>query len=120
MKPRLLPLLFLLSCILAGCASFPSVTQTVATQPRAGVDVVDAAIDAARELRFPPPSKIDKQNVLVEFGHFGHTTTGITAQMRKKGDGTLEVTVVNGSVYGSHSPDDVTKQFVRLIEEKIK
>src|SRR5437762_7671743 len=61
-------------------------------------DVVDAAIDAARELKFPSASKIDKQNVLVEFGHFGHTTTGITAQMRKKGDGTLEVTVVNGSV----------------------
>ena len=109
----------LLAFTLVGCAHFPTATRSIPAPTKAGVDVVEAAIDAARELKFPPATKIEKQNGLVEFGNWGLPDTGIAAQVRRRGDGTIESTVRVGSVYVAKDPEGLADKFAKLIEEKI-
>jgi hypothetical protein len=113
--------LLLLVVGITGCAPMPTVTNTV-TYPstvKAG-DVVETAIDVAREMKFPPATKIDKTEGLVEFGNFGQPMMGITAQVRIKSEGQLDVTVTRGSVYVALAVDKTANEFKNKIEERLR
>jgi hypothetical protein len=107
--------------MLTACGGvFPVVTKSILPPTKPDAEMVEAAIDVARDMAFPPATKIDKQNGLVEFGSFTTSHTGITAQVRRRTDGSVEVTVRNGAVYFAKSPDETAAKFTRELESRIK
>jgi hypothetical protein len=105
----------------AGCVNMPTKSGTIAYSPtvKSG-DVIEAAINVARSMGFPPATKIDKANGLVDFGNFGSPMLGITAQVRIKTEGELEVNVTRGSAYIPLGVDKQADEFRTKLEEKLK
>ncbi len=110
--------------VIAGCVSFPTANRTVAVPASAkSTDLLELAIDAARDVGLPPATKIDKADGIVEFGGFETPELGYAAQVRIRSDGQLDVTVKRGSAYISRPVDSKTEEFVHAIQtrlEKIK
>ena len=69
---------------------------------------------------FPPVTKLDKTNGIVEFGAFGIPVTGITAQVRVRADNQLDVTVKRGSVYISLPVEETADKFKSALEARLK
>lgn len=105
--------------IFAGCAFFPVAHRTVAVPEAAKGDVLELVIDAARSVDLPPPTKVDKANGVVEFGSFGSSALGYTAQVRVRSDGQLDVTVKRGSVYVPLEVDAKAQEFVSALEARL-
>jgi hypothetical protein len=113
-----------LTCVLAilatGCVYFPTTTRMVAIAPQTKSDVVlEAAVDAAQDVDFPPMTKMDKANGIVEFGSFEMPELGITAQVRVRSDGSAEITVKRGSTYIRQGVDKQADAFKAKFEEKL-
>src|SRR5687768_1579493 len=88
----------------AACAHAPTATQTVdVPAPARSLDLLDIAVDAARAVGLPAVTKLDKANGVVEFGSFDTAATGYAAQVRRRPDGQLDVTVKRGSANGAGS-----------------
>lgn len=107
--------------LLAGCAHFPTRNESLsipATIPPS--QVLELVIDAGRQVNFPPATKIDKANGIVEFGTFGMPVIGITAQARVRDDNTLDVTVKRGSVYIPMPVDPDSQRFKDAIEKNFR
>lgn len=109
-----------LAVLLAGCSFFPTAHRTLAVPQAAKGDVLEIAIEAARTVDLPPPTKIDKANGVVEFGDFGGSVLGYTAQVRVKSDGQLDVTVKRGSVYVPLEVDAKAQEFASALESRLQ
>jgi hypothetical protein len=122
MKKNLLnlSLIAIASCAFVGCAPVTVAMRDVATQAsiKQG-DIIEFAITAAREVGFPPATKIDKENGLVEFGGYGTTVMGITAQVRVKSSTEVEVTVKRLSVYIPLGVDKQADAFTARLKEHL-
>jgi SH3 domain-containing protein len=106
--------------LLAGCATVPTANQTVAVPPPArSLDLMDVAIDAAKAVGLPPATKVDKANGVVEFGTFDTGATGYTAQVRRRQDDQLDVTVKRGSAEGPGTVEDKAKEFVAALNARL-
>ncbi|HEX3799308.1 MAG TPA: hypothetical protein VH413_11450 [Verrucomicrobiae bacterium] len=107
--------------LLVGCVHFPTKSADIAYSPaiKQG-DVIEMAIEVARSLDFPPATKIDKANGIVEFGAFGQPMLGITAQVRVKSEGQLEVNVTRGSEYVPLGVDKKADEFRDKLEERLR
>lgn len=120
---QLLPLIgaLLASVVLfTGCAHFPTVTNVVPASGKTSGQIIEAAIEVARELKYPPTTKIDKAAGIVVFGGFGNPALGSSAQVRIRDDGSVEVTVQRGSVYVPLKADGRAKEFTDKLAEKLK
>ena len=122
MKKHLLTLTLIAatSCVFVGCAPVTVAMRDVSTQ--AGIkqgDIIEFAITAAREVGFPPATKIDKENGIVEFGGYGTTVMGITAQVRVKSPTEVEVTVKRQSVYIPLGIDKQADEFTAKLKEQL-
>jgi hypothetical protein len=114
----------LILVIAAGCvlSSPPSRVRMIDVSYPASVshaDVVETAIAVGREIGFPPATKIDKTEGIVEFGPFGMPAIGITAQARVKSDGDLEVTVNTLSRLVAESADEPAQAFKAQFESRL-
>ena len=104
----------------AACAHFPSYSQTIPVPaPAQNRDVLEIAIDVAKSVGLPPATKVDRANKVVEFGAFGRSVTGYTAQVRVRSDGQLDVTVTRGSVYISQGVEGKAKEFVSALQTRL-
>lgn len=110
----------IVAILIAGCSFFPTAHRTVAVPASAKIDVLELAIEAARSVDLPPPTKIDKANGVVEFGSFEMPVLGYTAQVRIKADGQLDVTVKRGSIYVPLEVDDKAQAFVAALESRLQ
>ncbi|MEJ0091350.1 MAG: hypothetical protein WDM80_16590 [Limisphaerales bacterium] len=118
MKKIILTISLLSLIAITGCAPMSVVTRTVPVSASVGqADIIEIAITAARQVGFPPATKIDKQTGIVEFGGFGMPELGITAQVRVKSPVELEVTVRRGSVYIPLGADKQADEFVAKLKE---
>jgi uncharacterized protein YgiM (DUF1202 family) len=107
--------------LVAGCAHVATVSQTVAVPAPAGdVDVFDAAIDAARAIGLPAVTKLDKTGGVVEFGSFETSATGYTAQVRRRADGGLAVTVTRESAGVPGSVEGKVKELVAALTARLR
>ena len=120
MKALLYSSLTLLAFLLASCAHWDTITRsmTFADQPK--IDVIDMAIDVAKELDFPPVTKVDKASGIVQFGAFGEPVLGLTAQVMVRPGNKVDVTVVRGSEYVALSAEQAADNFKKKLEERIK
>jgi uncharacterized protein YgiM (DUF1202 family) len=106
--------------LVAGCAA-PTATQTVAVPaPARSLDVLEVAVDAARAVGLPAVTKLDKTNGVVEFGSFEAPASGYAAQVRRRPDGQLDVTVKRGSADGAGSAEDKAKELVTALEARLR
>ena len=106
---------------LVGCAHFPQETRFIQIDNSFSKgELLEIAIDLAREMNFPPMTKLDKSNGIVEFGEFGAHVTGITAQVRIAAKNKIDITVVRGSVYVPLPVKDIADEFKRKFESKLK
>ena len=104
-----------------GCAHFPQETRFIQVENSINKnELLELAIDVAREMDFPPMTKLEKANGIVEFGEFGSSVTGLTAQVRVKENGQIDIVVVRGSVYVPLPVKDVADEFKRKLESKLK
>ena len=105
---------------ITGCAPMSVVMRTVPvpTSIKQG-DIIEIAITAAREVNFPPATKIDKENGIVEFGDYQGPELGITAQVRVKSQNEIEVTVRRGSVYIPLGADKQADAFTAKLKERL-
>jgi hypothetical protein len=109
-----------LTLLLVGCVHFPTKSADITYSPTTKQgDVIELAIEVARSMDFPPATKIDKANGIVEFGAFGHPMLGITAQVRVKSEGELEVNVTRGSEYVPLGVDKTADEFRSKLEERL-
>jgi hypothetical protein len=97
-------------------------TQTIviafpSTMPQGAV--IEAAIDAAQEIKFPPATKIDKVVGIVELGGFEQPQLGIAAQARIKSEGQFEITITRWSEFIPISLDGPTDQFKAKLKAKV-
>jgi hypothetical protein len=107
--------------LLLGCAHFPTTTRSIVLEEQAAkVDVLELAIDVAKEMDFPPVTKLDKASGIVEFGAFGTSTTGVTAQVMIRPANKVDVTVRRGSVYVPLPVEGIADEFKTKLEERIK
>jgi hypothetical protein len=107
--------------LIAGCVSFPTANRTVAIPASAkNTDLLELAIDAARDVGLPPATKVDKADGIVEFGGFEAPELGYAAQVRIRSDGQLDVTVKRGSAYISRPVDSKTEEFVQAIQTRLQ
>lgn len=106
---------------LAGCAHVPTAHQTAAVRVPAGdFDLLQVAIDAARAVGLPGVTKFDLAQGLVEFGSSGTAATGYTAQVRRRPDGQLDVTVKRGAADGPGSVEDKAKEFTAALDARVR
>ncbi len=118
---RIILIASMFEVVFAACTHFPVANNTVAVPAAAkGRDVFDIAIDAARSVDLPPATKIDKANGVVEFGSFGMPVLAYSAQVRKRSDGQLDVTVKRGSAYISRDVDEKAKEFVAALQARLQ
>ncbi len=107
--------------LVAGCAHVPTANQTVAVPaPARNLDLLEVAIDAARAVGLPAVTKLDKANGVVEFGSFDTAATGYTAQVRRRPDGQLDVTVKRGSADVPGSVEEKAKEFVAALDARLR
>jgi len=107
--------------LVVGCAHFPQETRFVQIDNSfSKTELLEIAIDIAREMNFPPMTKLDKSSGIVEFGVFGAPVTGITAQVRIAPKNRIDITVVRGSVYVPLPVKDIADEFKRTFESKLK
>jgi uncharacterized protein YgiM (DUF1202 family) len=106
-------------CLVAGCA-VPTATRTVAVPaPARSLDVLEVAVDAARAVGLPAVSKLDRTNGVVEFGAFETPSSEYAAQVRRRPDGGLDVTVKRGPGEGAGSVDDKARELVAALETRL-
>ena len=118
MKQIILTLTLLAFVAMTGCAPMSVATRTVPVPASVGqADVIEIAITAARQVNFPPATKIDKQGGIVEFGSYAMPEIGITAQVRVKSPSEVEVTVRRGSLYIPLGADKQADEFVARLKE---
>ena len=108
------------AALAAGCAHAPTATETVTVPPARSVDVLDVAVDAARAVGLPAVTKLDKAGGVVEFGSFDTPATGYAAQVRRRPDGRLDVTVKRGSANGAGTVEDKARQFVAAVDARLR
>lgn len=107
--------------LVVGCAHFPQETRFVQIDNSfSKTELLEIAIDIAREMNFPPMTKLDKSSGIVEFGDFGAPVTGITAQVRIAPKNRIDITVVRGSVYVPLPVKDIADEFKIAFESKLK
>ena len=117
---HILLIVSMVGALFAACAHFPTSNYTVAVPAAAkNRDVLELVIDAAKSVNLPPVTKVDKANGVVEFGGFGRSVTGYTAQVRQRSDGQLDVTVKRGSAYIPLPVDEKAKEFVSAIQSRL-
>jgi hypothetical protein len=104
----------------AGCAHAPTATETVTVPPARSVDVLDVAVDAARAVGLPAVTKLDKASGVVEFGSFDTPATGYAAQVRRRPDGQLDVTVKRGSANAAGTVEDKAREFVAAVDARLR
>jgi hypothetical protein len=105
----------------AACAHTPTATQTVdVPAPARSLDVLDVAVEAARAVGLPPVTKLDKAGGVAEFGSFDSGATGYTAQVRRRPDGQLDVTVKRGSGEGAGTVEAKAKEFVAAVDARLR
>ncbi len=123
MKPiaRLLASVILATIALVGCAHMPSVNNTVVVPANAqNADLLEIAIEAAKDAKLPPVSKLDKPNGVVEFGGFTMPEMGASAQVGIRSEKNLDVTVKRGSVYVPLPVDKIAAEFRQKIEARLQ
>lgn len=107
--------------LLAGCAHVRTGNQTVAVPVPAGdFDLLHVATEAARAVGLPAVTKFDKAQGVVEFGSSGMAATGYTAQVRRRPDGQLDVTVKRGSADVPGSVEDKAKEFTAALDARLR
>ncbi|HUF92504.1 MAG TPA: SH3 domain-containing protein [Candidatus Limnocylindria bacterium] len=105
--------------LVAGCATVPTATHTVAAPAAAGsLDLLDVAIAAARDVDLPAVTKHDKANGVVEFGSFDTASKGYSAQVRQRPEGGLAVTV-KGGAGAPGSVEDKARAFVAALDARL-
>ena len=106
--------------VFIGCAPMTVATRDLDTPAsiKQG-DIIEFAITAAQEVGFPPATKIDKENGVVEFGSFGLPELGVTAQVRVKSQTEIEITVRHGSVYIPLGADKQADAFTAKLKEHL-
>lgn len=113
--------LFCAIALLVGCAHMPTANNTVIVPESAQkADLLEIAIDVARDMKFPPVSKLDKANGIVEFGGFGGPELGVSAQVRIRSDKNLDVTVKRGSVYMPLPVEKTAVEFKEKLQAKLQ
>jgi uncharacterized protein YgiM (DUF1202 family) len=106
--------------LVAGCA-VPTATQTVAVPaPARSLDVLEVAVDAAKAVGLPAVTKLDKTNGVVEFGSFETPASGYAAQVRRRPDGELDVTVKRGSGDGAGTVEEKAREFVAALDARLR
>ena len=112
--------LFLIILFL-GCAHWPTATRSISIDKEAAKkDIIELAIDVAKSMGFPPVTKLDKPSGIVEFGKFGSSVTGITAQVRIRPDNQVDITVIRGSVYIPLPVEETADKFRNLLVERLQ
>jgi hypothetical protein len=107
--------------LVAACAHVATVSQTVAVPaPAGGLDVFEAAIDAAKASGLPAVTKLDKTKGVVEFGPFETPAIGYAAQLRQRPDGGLDVTVKRGTADVPGGVEKKVKQLVTALEVRLR
>lgn len=110
----------LLFTLLVGCAHMPTANNTVIVPESAQkADLLEIAIDVAKEMKLPPVSKLDKANGIVEFGGFDGPMLGTTAQVRIRSDKNLDVTIKRGSAYVPLPVEKTAAEFKQKLEAKL-
>lgn len=107
---------------LVGCTFSPANSGTVAVPARlTNGQVLDIAADAGKAVGFPPVTKIDKANGIVEFGNYEMSELGTTAQVRVRDDHKAEITVKRTSVYiPFNDGDEIEKKFQAAFNARLK
>jgi hypothetical protein len=106
---------------LAGCAHVPTANQSVAAPVPAGnFDLLQVATDAARAVGLPAVTKFDKAQGVVEFGSSDMGATGYTAQVRRRPDGQLDVTVKGESANVPGSVEDKAREFTAALDARLR
>jgi len=107
--------------LVAGCAHVPTAKQTVAVPaPARDLDVLQVAIEAARAVRLPAVTKVDKVDGVVEFGSFDTPVSDYAAQVRQRPDGQLLVTVKGGSTDTPLTVEHKAKELVMALETRLR
>lgn len=107
--------------LVGGCAHVPTTKQTVAVPaPARDVDVLQVAIEAARAVRLPAVTKLDKVDGVVEFGSFETPVSDYAAQVRQRPDGQLLVTVKGGSTDTPLTVEHKAKELVTALETRLR
>ena len=122
---RSVPISIVTACtvvaFLAGCAHVPSANQTVAMPVPAGdFDLLHVATDAARAVGLPAVTKFDKAQGVVEFGASDTVPNPYIAQVRRRPDGQLDVTVKRGSADLPGSVEDKAKELTAALDARIR
>jgi hypothetical protein len=105
----------------AGCAHVPTASQTVSVPPPArSIDVLDVAVAAAKSVGLPPATKLDRSGGVVEFGAFESPAAGYVAQVRRRPDGELDVTVKRGPGEVPGTVEDKARQFVAALDTRLR
>ena len=84
--------------------------------PARSLDLLDVAVDAAKAVGLPSVTKLDKAAGLVEFGSLDAPGTGYAAQVRRRPDGQLDVTVKRGT----GSADDKARELVAALDARLQ
>jgi hypothetical protein len=107
--------------VLAGCATIPTADRTVAVPtPAPSLDLLDVAADAAKAVGLPAVTKLDRAGGVVEFGTFeAPPSAAYAAQVRRRPDGGLDVTVKRGSGDAA-AVEDKAKELVAAIETRLR
>ncbi len=107
--------------LLTGCVFAPTTSRTISLTGKVPTgDVLENAIEVAKLVNFPPMTKLDKANGIVEFGGFGMSELGITAQVRVRPDNQAEITVKRGSAYIPLGADKQADAFRNQLESRLK
>lgn len=117
---RLIMIASAVASLIAGCAHVPTANRTVAVPPPASsLDVLDVAVDAAKAVGLPAATKLDKANGVVEFGSFDTAGSEYAAQVRRRPDGELDVTVKRGAGDAA-AVENKAKEFVAALEARLR
>lgn len=118
---KLLLLLVLPLGLLVGCAHMPVASNALTYSEKLTSDqVLDAAVDAARVVKLPPVTKLDKANGIVTFGGFGMPQLGLSAQVQVRSGHTLDVAVQRGSVYVPLGAGGKATEFRNALETELQ
>ncbi len=99
----------------------PTANNTIVVPANAqNADLLELVIEAAKEAKLPPVTKLDKPNGVVEFGGFTMPEMGSSAQVRIRSDKNLDVTVKRGSVYVPLPVEKIAADFRQKIEARLE
>ncbi|NGP90198.1 hypothetical protein [Fodinibius halophilus] len=108
--------------LLISCATFPSVTHTIETDQKIEdrARILEAAVEVGKSMDFPEVTEFNPENGIVQFGAFGTSVVGITAQVRIKTDNkNIDVTVNRGNAYIPKGVEETANKFKSRFQEKI-